>query len=53
MPKITKDNVWVKVGIRWGFWLILKDRAEKNDTSVQKEMEKILTEELKEMVKKQ
>jgi len=52
MPKFTKENIWVKVGIRYGFWLLLKDRATKNNTSVAKELEKILVKELKEMVQK-
>jgi hypothetical protein len=50
MPNISKDKIWVSVGVRYGLWLILKKRADENKSSVQKEMEKILSNELKEMV---
>jgi len=52
MPDISKNRIWVSVGVRYGLWLMLKERATKSETSVQKELEKILVKELKEMVKK-
>lgn len=52
MPNINKNKIWVTTNIRYGLWLKLKERAIKNDTSVQKELEKILAKELKELVQK-
>lgn len=52
MPDISKNKIWVSVGVRYGLWLMLKERATKNETSVQKELEKILARELEKEVKK-
>ena len=51
MPNINKQ-IWVSVGVRYNLWLLLRDRAFKNNiehpkTSVQGELETILVNALK------
>lgn len=48
---LNPSKVWISVKVRYGYWLILKDRADKNGTSISKEMEKILVKELDGMMK--
>jgi superoxide dismutase len=37
--------VWVSVGVKFAFWAMLKNRADRNKTSIQRELEEILNKE--------